>query len=209
MDLFYKKTAYSGMKGNFMIIALEGLDNSGKTTQTELLYSALVAEGYNVVVSKELTTDVGKMLKLSFNSNPYSPIMKTLLFAADRQKRIEDFKLSGSLTNSIIIFDRYKHSAIAYRKSEGISRDWVMEVNKYVLPYDLGIYIDISPEESIRRNSDKKSNIHYTIEQLDIIRKEYLYFVALGELHKIDGTMTQSDITEQILMFIKELKYGE
>lgn len=201
-DASNKATIVAG--GARMIIVFEGLDNSGKTTQAELLLTHLIAQGHNVILSKELTTDVGRLLKSSFKEKIYSPIVKSYLFAADRQIRIEELQLRSDFENSIVIFDRYKHSAIAYRKSEGIDPDWVSVINKFVLPYDIGIYFDITPEESVRRNRADKMNIHYDLARLHAIRETYLDYVNTGELKLIDGTLPVEDVTKQILKYIEE-----
>ena len=186
-----------------MIIAFEGLDNSGKTTQAEIIQSYLTSYGKSAILSRELTTDVGILLKSSFNEKPYSALVKSYLFAADRQIRIEEIQLHKNYQNSIIIFDRYKHSAIAYRESEGLDANWISIINKYVLPYDVGIYIDITPEESIRRNNDRKKNIHYDINQLRHIRDIYSHYVSEGELKLINGMLSINEITKQIINYIE------
>ena len=105
--------------------------------------------------------------------------------------------------DSIVIFDRYKHSAIAYRKSEGIDTNWINTINKYAPPYDIGIYIDISPEESIKRNNSNKMNIHYDINRLRHIRDIYINYVSLGELKLVDGMLSVNEITNQIIKYIE------
>lgn len=140
-----------------MIIVLEGIDNCGKTTISERLAQYFRKKGRSVYISKELTTNVGYLIKNTSITSPLSPIMKTFLFAADRQLRLEEIEKNSKY--DILIFDRYLYSAIAYREAEGIDGHWVQEVNRFNPPFDIGFYIDISPEESIRRNSSVKFNM--------------------------------------------------
>jgi dTMP kinase len=181
-----------------MIIVLEGLDNSGKTTQSILLSQKLSDIGYDIIISKELSTDIGELLKKSFKTKKYSPIVKTLLFAADRQVRLEIIKNHPFTEKSLVIFDRYIHSAIVYRVCEGIEEEWVKIVNRFNPTMDIGFYIDISPEESVKRNTNTKYNIHYTLEQLNKIRNSYLFYVNNGDLIQIDGNRNRDKICEQI-----------
>ena len=44
-----------------MLIVFEGLDNCGKTTQAQIIYKILKKKRYNVYLSKELTTEIGKI----------------------------------------------------------------------------------------------------------------------------------------------------
>lgn len=169
-----------------MIIALEGIDNAGKTSVAQILEKKFIEKGKVTVVSKELTTSVGGLIKSSIKGEGLSPISKAFLFAADRQIRIESLYSHDSFEH-VVIFDRYLYSAIAYREAEGLEGSWVKDLNKYVPPSDFNFYIDITAEESIRRNTDKKFNIHYDVEYLKRVRESYLRYVNCGELIKIDG----------------------
>lgn len=186
-----------------MIIVLEGIDNSGKTTVAELLYDYFSDKGIKVSISRELTTKVGELIKNSVSNEGLSPITKAFLFAADRQIRLEQLK---DINNSeeIIIFDRYLHSAVVYREAEGLEGSWVKELNRYIPSSDFSFYIDITPEESIRRNTDTKFNIHYTLDHLSKVRESYLNYVALGELTLIDGMRDIKCIQDEIIDTLKE-----
>ncbi len=185
-----------------MLIVLEGLDNCGKTTQAELIYDFLRKEGYNVHVSKELTTEIGRVIKRYFKNEAFEPVLKALLFAADREKRLEDVKVKLK-RNEIVIMDRYIHSAIVYRRAEGLDHDWVRLVNKHVPAYDVGIYIDITPEESMKRYTSRKDNIKYSLDILRKIREYYLEYVNKEELICVNGMQDKKEITKEIINIIK------
>ncbi len=183
-----------------MIIALEGLDNAGKTTLMQKISDKLNLYGYRVENSKELSTSIGLVLKEGLKISEYSPVMKALLFAADRQKRIED--LGDIVIDNIVLFDRYYPSAIAYRTTEGLDEEWIRSINHYNPKMDVGIYIDITPEESISRNIDTKFNIHYCIETLEKIRENYLKLVKKGELSLVNGMQEKDDVLEDVMKII-------
>lgn len=187
-----------------MIVVLEGIDNCGKTTISELLAQHFKEIGHTVSISKELTTNVGSIIKNASKTSPLSPIMKTFLFAADRQLRLEEME-KGEY--DVLIFDRYLYSAIAYREAEGLDGRWVREVNRFIPPFDIGFYIDISPEESIRRNTDSKFNIHYTLEYLSCVRNGYLHEVNNGNLIMINGMCSIEDVYRQIITLLSERGY--
>ena len=175
-----------------MIVVLEGIDNCGKTTTSEQLSQYFKRTGRSVHISKELTTDVGSLIKNASSTSPFSPIMKTFLFAADRQLRLEEIEKSNKY--DVYIFDRYLYSAIAYREAEGIDRHWVQD-------------IDISPEESIRRNTDAKFNIHYSLEYLSHVRESYLREVKDGNLIMIDGMCNSERVYQQIIDTLSKRGY--
>lgn len=186
-----------------MIIVLEGIDNAGKTTVAKMLYNYFSSKGVKVSISRELTTKVGDLIKSSVKNEGLSPITKAFLFAADRQIRLEQL---GDICNSeeIIIFDRYLHSAVVYREAEGLDGSWVKELNRYIPHSDFSFYIDITPEESIRRNTDTKFNIHYTLEHLAKVRKSYMDYVESGELTLIDGMKDTKYVLKRIIDTLRE-----
>jgi len=99
------------MKNSPMIIVLEGLDNSGKTFQSNVLKDFFVKNNKKAFVSKELTTDIGTLIRKYRGSEYFTPVLKTFLFAADRERRIAEIKKMNQNFDAII-FDRYIHSAI-------------------------------------------------------------------------------------------------
>lgn len=185
-----------------MIIVLEGIDNAGKTTIAQMLVDYFESRGKKVIISKELTTRVGETIKCSIKSEGLSSISKTFLFAADRQIRLEE--LSNELYDgTIVIFDRYLHSAIAYREVEGVEAEWVKMVNKNIPCSDVNIYIDITPQESIRRNTDNKFNIHYSLSHLEKIRNTYLKYVESGELMLVNGMRSINEVKNEIITILE------
>lgn len=189
--------------GERMIIALEGIDNAGKTTLAGMLTDEFVKSGKNAIVSKELTTEVGKLIKTTIKTGMLTPISKTFLFAADRQLRIEKLQ-EENWFNEVVIFDRYLHSAIVYREAEQLDGMWVKDVNKNIPKSDIAFYIDITPEESIKRNTDTKFNIHYSIEHLRRVREAYLSYVELGELILIDGMKNTKEVCENVIDVLRK-----
>ena len=185
---------------DILIIVFEGLDNSGKTTLIEKLSDA-ISINYKVKTSKEFDTDIGYVLKSGLKDSKYSPQMKALLFAADRQQRLDELQKEDY---DIILFDRYLYSAIAYRQSEGLDEKWIRTLNQFNPKEDLGFYIDITVDESIRRNTDTKFNVLYSKEHLTRIRELYLNIVAKEGLIKIDGMKGEVAIKSEVLGIINE-----
>ena len=179
------------------IIIFEGLDNAGKTTLISSLYEKLFSQGFRVVQSKELSTMIGAAFKIGLQNGIYSPINKTLLFASDRQERIEEILEDDSC--DIVLFDRYYYSAIVYRMVEGLDESWIKAVNKFNPKEDLGFYIDITPEESFKRRIDTKFNLPYSLEQLKKIRGYYMRFVRDEQLLFIDGMRNKEEVLAKVL----------
>jgi dTMP kinase len=187
-----------------MLIVLEGIDNAGKTTQANEICSWLMKNGYRSIITHELQTDIGQLTRKYFERNSFSPILKTLLFAADRYERLDGEIIPALKEGKIVIADRYIYSAIAYRSAEMLDVQWVEKINKFAPKPDISIFIDISPEESIRRAANDK-HTYYGMNFLAKVRKEYLKLVEKDDLIKINGMTDKSTVCRNIINKIKPL----
>ncbi len=110
--------------GSKMLVVFEGLDNCGKTTIVEKLKNYYDQQGVPAEFTREFETDVGKLIKKMSQESQLDSILKSYLFAADRQIRTRMYT-DEDYQNKMILFDRYYHSAVAYRIAEGINKEWV------------------------------------------------------------------------------------
>ena len=114
--------------------------------------------------------------------------------------RLEDLK------NKIMLFDRYVPSALAYRMAEGVNKDWVTNINSVFPKADIGFFIDITPEESVNRNTDSKFNIISTPEHLGRVRNAYLSILDENNLIYINGMQSIENIFVEVLGKIEEFR---
>lgn len=188
-----------------MLVVFEGLDNCGKTTIVEKLKEYYDQQNIPAEFTREFETDVGKLIKKMAQENQLDPIVKSYLFAADRQLRTRIYN-EDDYQNKMIIFDRYYHSAVAYRMAEGIDKDWVLTLNSIFRKPDIGFYIDITPEESVKRNTDTKFNIISSADHLSKVRNAYLSFIKEENLIYINGMRDLESIYNDILNYIEEYR---
>lgn len=106
----------------------------------------------------------------------------------------------------ILLFDRYVPSAIAYRMAENVDKKWVETINSIFPKADLGFFIDISPEESVKRNTNSKFNIISTPEHLKKGRDSYLSILDENNLIKINGMQPLEKIFDEIIKIIEEYR---
>ena len=188
-----------------MLVIFEGLDNCGKTTLVEMIKKYYLSNDINAEISKEFETNIGIELKNMAQAGTLDPILKAYLFAADRYIRMkninqEDFK------NKILLFDRYVPSALAYRMAENVDKEWVKNINAIFPKADIGFFVDITPEESIRRNTDTKFNIKSAPEHLRKVRNAYLSILEENNLIYINGMQPIEKIYEEIISKIEEYR---
>lgn len=106
-------------------------------------------------------------------------ILKAYLFATDRYIRMKNIT-QKDLKNKIMLFDRYVPFALAYRMAEGVDKNWVTNINSVFPKADIGFFIDITPNESVNRNTNTKFNIKMARERLEKLEMHiYLFLMKI------------------------------
>src|SRR5215218_8048878 len=128
------------------IIAFEGLDQSGKQTQAELLRDWLKQEGHRarLVSFPDYGTSIGEEIARALaGERDYDPDVMQLLYVANRYERKSDLQrwLNGGL---ILVSDRYTASSIAYGEAQGLDPAWLTDMQKFLPPASLTILLDIA-----------------------------------------------------------------
>src|SRR6266436_1623366 len=136
-----------------LLIAFEGLDQSGKQTQAELLRDRLKEDGRKarLVSFPDYGTSIGEEIARALQGErEYGPDVMQLLYVANRYERKPDLQrwLDGGL---ILVCDRYMASSIAYGEAFGLDSAWLTEMQKYLPTPALTVMLDISPETAARR----------------------------------------------------------
>src|SRR5579862_9479426 len=109
-----------------ILIAVEGIDGAGKTTQVKMLRDALERAGLAVVASKEPTSGQwGRIIKESATSGRRTPEEELDLFIKDRAEHVENLIAPAMKDGKIVLLDRYFYSTIAYQGSRGANVEQV------------------------------------------------------------------------------------
>ena len=205
------------MKKNFFI-AFEGLDGSGKSTQVKVLAEKLKGRGLKIYTTAEPTTSrIGQIIKDIFKHKMEAD-HRTIaaLYAADRLDHLTN-KTDGILKKIeegyTVITDRYYFSSYAYHGTH-MDINWVINANSLsadLLRPDLNIYIDISPEESMKRLNKGRAAIelYESIENLKKVKEKYFEaFELLRGMEKIsviDGNRSEKEISNDIWKEVSKL----
>ena len=188
-----------------MLVIFEGLDNCGKTTLVQMIKAYYLKLGIDAEISKEFETNIGKKLKKMAKEGTLDLILKAYLFATDRYIRMKNID-QEDLKNKIMLFDRYVPSALAYRMAEGVDKNWVTNINSVFPKADIGFFIDITPNESVNRNTDAKFNIKATPEHLGKVRIAYLSILDENNLIYINGMQPIENIFGEVIDKIEEFR---
>jgi len=184
-------------------ISFEGIDGSGKTTVSTSLYLKLREKGYPCFYTVEPTfMRVGALIRLHASRIRNAPqYYLALLFAADRVEHYERIIRKRLEKGYYVISDRYVHSSIAYQGGLLNDLEWVRIINNRVPPPDLAIYLDIDPENALRRKN--VSGPFEDISLLEKIRSVYLKLVENGELIMVDADKPLEEVLEEVTKIVE------
>lgn len=169
-------------KGKFIVI--EGLDGSGKTTQTKIITDKLISKGINVVNHAEPTgREYGKMCReVLSGKKKCTKSQLALLFTADRidhNVNDEDGINMHVDKGDTVICDRYYYSTLAYQGVD-VGMEWLRSLNldcEDIRKPDMCIFLDLAPEKSMERiyanRSADQIEIYETQDYLTSIRKRF------------------------------------
>lgn len=166
-----------------VFIAIEGVDGSGKSTQSAMLAAKMRAHNRQVHQTFEPTNYlIGKVLRSVLRKEvEVDQRAIAALFLADRLDHIT--KQGDGLLNLLhngndIVCDRYYFSSYAYH-SVFVDMDWVISCNAMcaeALRPDLTIFIDVPVDECMRRISAGREtqDLYETADMLTKVRSNYL-----------------------------------
>ena len=148
------------------LIAFEGVEGAGKSTQVELLRQALEKAGHRVVTTREPGgTPVGEQVR-SILLDPASTLdarTEALLFAAARAQLVAQVIRPALERAEIVLCDRYLDSSLAYQgAARGLGLEPVAAINGFategLLP-DLVVLLRVDPAEGLARQRGGRDRI--------------------------------------------------
>ena len=146
-DQFQKKGRDRGL-----LIAFEGPDGSGKTTQRKLFKEWLAGDGYDVVTTKWNSSKLIKpIIKARKNMRSINQEEFCLLHAADFRHRLEQDIMPALMKGKMVVADRYLFTALARDAARGLELDWLLHIYAPFYWPDIVFYFSVSPETSGKR----------------------------------------------------------
>jgi dTMP kinase len=189
-------------------VTFEGIDGSGKSTISKLVYKNLKSQSYDVVLTYEPTNSwIGKIVQKCIETNT-DPFITAFTFIADRIEHCK--KIKKWLENGkIVLCDRYAESTYAYQGAQmqdliDSPIKWLKELsNDRIITPDRTFIFVINPKDSVARIQNRNKLIPFEkINFLEKVHKNYLLLAKGKRFLKVDATKT---IAELVNICIKDI----
>jgi dTMP kinase len=159
-----------------LLIAFEGLDQSGKQTQAERLRDRLIEAGRQVRLLSfpAYETPIGGEIRRALDGGrEWSADVMQLLYIANRYEArpLIERELARGV---ILVCDRYVASSVAYGETQGLDAAWLGDVQRHLPTPDLTFLLDIAPEVSARRKITDRDKYERDLALLARVRESYL-----------------------------------
>ena len=183
-----------------LLIAFEGLDQSGKQTQAEMLRDRLRQDGHKsrLVSFPDYATSIGEELARALaGEREYDADVMQLLYVANRYERKADLQrwLDGGL---ILVSDRYTASSIAYGEAFGLDAPWLVDMQKFLPPAALTIFLDIDPETAVQRKAAGRDRYERDLAMQKRVRESYRKQAAQQNWVVLDGERAKDVVAADV-----------
>ena len=187
------------------LIAIEGLDQSGKQTQAERLAEALTEHGRRAELLSfpDYKTHIGKEIeKALHHEREYDPDVMQLLYIANRYEYRP--KIEELLAHQyVVVCDRYLASSIAYGEAFGLDPEWLSAAQKYLPQPSLTLVLDIPPAASLSRKKLDRDRYERDLALLDRVRASYQRQAMQASWQLIDGSREKDTVTTDVIAAVR------
>jgi len=184
-----------------MIVVIEGGDQAGKKTQTELLFKALKKRKIKTKTFSfpDYSTPVGKEISLYLSGRrKFPPQTIHCLLAANRWEKLNQI-LQAESKNSVLIMNRYYQSNLIYGLANGLKQDWLENLDAGLPKADLVILLDVSQKESFHRKKTMRDKFEKNEKFLKKISKIYRDIGKKKRWKIIDASQSKEEVHQAIL----------
>jgi len=186
-----------------LLVAFEGVDGAGKTTQAKEACGYLQSLGHQAVYLREPTDGpIGRKLREMMVSNTNRDTMEEFrLFLADRE---EDVRLNIQPvleSGGVVCIDRYYISSMAYQGALGLDPEFIRSENEKIAPRpDLILLFELPLDESLRRIAASRPEGHNLFEVREYQEKVQRIFreMNLPGIVRVDASRSFEAVQEEV-----------
>jgi dTMP kinase len=192
-----------------MLLTLEGLDGSGKTTA----WRALRDRHPEAVFTREPTDSwYGEAVARSIGDDDADPLAELFLYTADHADHLSRVIRPALADGSLVVSDRYSDSRIAYQAATLADSpvddplSYVRSIHEpFSRPPDATLYLDVDPETAAERSGG--TNKFERVEHLRAVRERYERLLADDpeRFVRIDATRSPDAVLADVTAAVDRL----
>jgi dTMP kinase len=192
------------------LIALEGIDGCGKSTQAQRLVRALVTQGFEAVTFREPgDSEFGRELRRVFvEGRDITPEEEMQLFLEDRRIDVRDNIAPALAAGGHVVMDRYYLSSVVYQGALGLDPQMIRERNEAFAPRpDLTLILDLPVDAALQRiaRSRGQANSFEGREYLTQVQQLYRGFLEEPAIESIDASVDADTVHRALLARVQRL----
>ncbi len=208
------------------LIAVEGADGSGRSTQIVRLVEWLEGSGHATVqVGLKRSTLVSEELEKAQAGNILSHTTLSLFYATDFADQLENIILPGLRAGLMVLADRYIYTLMVRDMARGMDEAWLRNLYGIAPIPDAVFYLNVSPEELVQRNFAKKQALDFWESGMDLglsrdmfdsfLKYQSLVAAKFKSLQKtydftiVDGNRSPDQITLELRKKINDVLAGK
>lgn len=194
-------TSSRGPLDRGILVAFEGIDGAGKTTQARELAAALERAGIPYVTTKEPTSGPwGVKIRNSAKAGRMPIEEELAAFLADRREHVAELITPALDAGKVVIIDRYYPSTVAYQGARGLDRDELLRLNAFAPKPDVLLIMDIAPNVGLARVRSRGDVADLFEKEDELARAREIFLALAGDTrtHVIDATQPLGVITQQV-----------
>jgi dTMP kinase len=187
-----------------MLIAFEGLDQSGKETQARHLRARVEQDGQKVhaLSFPEYATPIGQEIQRALaGEREFGADVLQLLYVANRceyRPRL-NLWLEG---DDVVICDRYRASSVAYGEAHGLDPAWLDDIQRLLPPADVTVLLDIAPDTAVTRKRAGRDRFERDLRLLGRVRESYLRQAAQPGWVLIDAEQSKDQVAAAVIQAV-------
>lgn len=189
-----------------MLIVIEGIDGTGKSTQAQVLARHFEKKGRQVVLSHEPTNGPhGSKLRQSAESGRLSEQEELDLFQADRREHVETLINPALSRGEVVILDRYYFSTMAYQGARGFDPQEIRKMNEAFAPLpDFLFILDIPIDLALARIGVRDGQANAFEKKEDLLKCQEIFKTMSGDhVTHLDASQSVEKVHEAIVRRIE------
>jgi dTMP kinase len=185
-----------------ILIAIEGIDGTGKSTQVGLIAAYLRDKGCTVIETREPTDGpYGRRIRQLFvDRSRCTPEEELELFIEDRRQHVREVIEPALAAGHIVVTDRYYFSTAAYQGAAGHDPDAVFAKNSFAPEPDLVILLTMGLKASLTRIRELRGEELNDFEQEEQLRRVAALFDSFSHacITRLDADEAMDQVGKKI-----------